>query len=111
MELIIKSFMSGGIHAINNPVRIVTVGDMAGESINLLSTALRSSAIEILGSGFGSYSQDDLKKFSTELLPEMFQLAAENKLTMETQVEKLENIETAWSQNIAAGKRLVIAIN
>ncbi|MGG7036282.1 MAG: hypothetical protein ACI7YS_13955 [Flavobacterium sp.] len=40
----------------------------------------------------------------------MFQLAADNKLTIETQVETLENIETAWNQDIDAGKRLVIRI-
>lgn len=111
IELIIKSLMNGGINSINNPVRIVAVGDIAGQSINLLSISLRSSAIEILGSGLGSYSQDELKRYSTELLPEMFQLAADNKLTMETQVEKLENIEAVWTKDIDAGKRLVITIN
>ena len=110
IELIIKSLKGGGINTFTHPVKIVTVGDMAGEEINLASGTLRSSSIEILGSGLGSLSKDDLKKFDTEILPEMFQLAANNVLTIETQVESLKTIETVWNQDIDAGKRLVISI-
>ena len=60
---------------------------------------------------FGTpFSQDEFKEFDIKILPEMFQLAAENKLSIETHVETLENIETAWNQNIDPGKRLVISI-
>ncbi len=110
IELIIKSLRGSGINSFTRPVKIVTVGDMAGENINLSSDTLRSSAIEISGSGFGSLSQDDLKKFDTEILPEMFQLAADGKLIIETYVDSLENIEIAWNQHIGGGKRLVIRI-
>jgi NADPH:quinone reductase-like Zn-dependent oxidoreductase len=110
IELIIKSLKGGGINSFTHPVKIVTVGDMGGENINLSSGTLRSTSIEISGSGFGALSKDDIKKFDTEILPEMFQLAADRKLIIETQVESLENIETAWNQHIGAGKRLVIRI-
>lgn len=111
IELIIRSLLSGGISQFNHPVRIVTVGDMAGENINLSSGILRSSSIEILGSGLGSFSQNDLKKFNSQILPEMFQLAADRKLIIETQVEKLAVIETVWNKDIEAGKRLVISMD
>lgn len=110
IELIINSLKGGGINSFTHPVKIVTVGDMAGENIHISSGTLRSSSMEILGSGLGSLSQEDLKKFDTEILPHMFQLAADNKLLIHTQVERLEDVEKAWSQNIDAGKRLVIRI-
>jgi len=110
VELIIKSLKGGGVNSFTHPVRIVSVGEMAGANISLASDILRSSSIEILGSGLGSFSQDEFKEFDIKILPEMFQLAAENKLSIETHVETLENIETAWNQNIDPGKRLVISI-
>jgi NADPH:quinone reductase-like Zn-dependent oxidoreductase len=110
IELIIKSLRGGGMNSFTRPVKIVSVGDMAGENISLSSDTLRSSAIEISGSGFGSLSQDDFKKFNSEILPEMFQLTADKKLIIETQVDRLENIETAWNHHAGGGKRLVIRI-
>ena len=111
IQLIMRALMGGGINSFNHPIRIVTVGDMAGENISLASGILRSSAIEILGSGLGSFSQNDLKTFSSEMLPEMFQLAADGKLIIETQVEKLADIETVWNKDIEAGKRLVLSMD
>lgn len=111
IELIITALKGeGGLHSFTPRVRIVTVGSMAGETINLMSGTLRSSAFEITGSGFGSLSEEEFKKFDTEVLPEMFHLAAEGNLTIDTQIEKVENIETAWNKDIDAGKRLVIEI-
>ena len=109
-ELIIKSLLGNGLGMPDRPVRIVSVGDMAGETINLASGILRSSSIEILGSGLGSFSQSDWKTFNTRLLPELFQLAADKKLIIETQTEKLVDIEAAWNKSIADGKRLVISM-
>jgi NADPH:quinone reductase-like Zn-dependent oxidoreductase len=110
IELIIAAMKGGGLHTFTTKVRIVTVGGMAGEHINIASSTLRSSAIELLGSGLGSLSKAELDQFDTEILPEMFQLAADGHLKIETHVEPLENIEVAWNMDIAAGKRLVIAI-
>jgi NADPH:quinone reductase-like Zn-dependent oxidoreductase len=111
IELIIKSLLGTGVNTFNHPVRIVSVGDMADGNINLSSAILRSSAIEIVGSGLGSFSQNDMKAFSSQLLPELFQLAADKKLIIETQVEKLADIETVWNKDIDTGKRLVISMD
>ncbi len=111
VELIIQALQGGGANNFLGKSRIVTVGSMAGENINLTSGTLRSSAIEIVGSGLGSFSPEDFKKFNTEVLPEMFKLAAEGKLTIETVTEPLENIEKAWNKKIEAGKRLVMTIS
>lgn len=110
VELLIKALKGGGLDNFTHKTRIVTVGSMAGENINLSSGVLRSSAIEILGSGFGSLSQEELQAFRKEILPEMFQLAAADKLQMGLVVDSLKNIEDLWSRQVDAGKRLVISM-
>src|SRR6202012_1297622 len=109
-ELILTALKGGGLHNITPKVRFVTVGSMAGEEITLTSGLLRSSAVEILGSGFGSVPADVIAKRPTEILPEMLQLAAEGKLKVETVIKPLSEIETAWNEPVPAGKRLVIAM-
>jgi len=91
-------------------VRIITVGSISGEEIELRSDVLRSSAIEILGSGIGSLSEAEMKKFITEILPEAFQLAATGKLVIETVTAPLDAVHEVWSANIDPGKRLVICM-
>ncbi len=110
-ELMITALKGGGgLNAVSHRLRIVTVGSMAGENINLPSGVLRSSPIEISGSGFGSLSGQDFKKFNAEVLPEMFELAAGGKITIATESNTLENIGTAWQQETAPGSRMVILI-
>jgi NADPH:quinone reductase-like Zn-dependent oxidoreductase len=110
MELILKALKGGGINNFTHQVRIVTVGDMAGEVINLSSGILRSSAIEILGSGLGSLSREDFSIYNTQILPDIFQLAAEGKIVMDLMTERLENIEKVWSEAGEKGKRIVVKI-
>ncbi|WP_300674136.1 zinc-binding alcohol dehydrogenase family protein [Soonwooa sp.] len=110
MELILKSVKGSSVSHEAKPVKIVTVGEMAGANINLGSGLLRSTDVEILGSGFGSLSPKDLEDFHKNILPQMFELAAEGKLKIEIDVEPLSNIEKAWNKDVEAGKRLVIKI-
>lgn len=108
VELLLKALKGAGGYT--HPVRIVTVGSISGEEIELRSDVLRSSAIEILGSGIGSLSEVDMKKFITEILPEAFQLAATGKLVIETITVPLDAVHEVWSANIDPGKRLVICM-
>jgi NADPH:quinone reductase-like Zn-dependent oxidoreductase len=110
VKLIINAFKGSGVNNFSTRVRIVSVGSEAGKDIILESDILRSSAIEILGSGIGSLSQADLKKFGSEVLPEMFTLAAEGKLKIQTETADLKDIESVWQKSIDPGKRLVIKI-
>ena len=110
IELVMNALKGGGIHAFTSTVKIVTVGSMAGDPIQLSSAILRSSAIEILGSGIGSISKEAMHQFRVEVLPEMFQLAADGLLHIETETAELKNIETVWHKETAPGKRLVVMI-
>ncbi len=107
-EIILVALQGKG--AVSHKVRLVTVGAMAGDKVQLSSGTLRSSAIEILGSGLGSLLKDDLRELFANLLPEMFLLAANGKLKIDTVVTDLKDVETAWHQDIPSGKRLVIVI-
>jgi NADPH:quinone reductase-like Zn-dependent oxidoreductase len=107
-ELILAALQGKGMST--HKVRFVTVGGMAGDKIQLSSGTLRSSDIELLGSGIGSLPEAIMQKVFLEVLPEMLQLAADGKLKIETVTAKLKDIETAWNQDIPPGKRLVIVI-
>jgi len=107
-ELILASLQGKGHNT--HPVRVVTVGGMAGDKIELSSSILRSSDIQISGSGLGSLPAAEMRILFSEILPEMLQLAADETLKIETVTAHLKDIETAWNQNVDAGKRLVILI-
>ena len=108
-ELILQSLKGNSVSAFTHRVRYLTVGAMAGDKITLSSEILRSSDIEILGSGLGSLSQKDMQQLNAVLLPEMMQLVASGGLKIETVTAPLKDIETAWNMN-TGGKRLVIVI-
>ncbi|MPR33356.1 quinone oxidoreductase family protein [Salmonirosea aquatica] len=110
IELIVDALKSSGATASVPRVRLVSVGSMAGETIRLDSGSLRSSVIELLGSGLGSFTPQEMQKFSTEVLPEMFQLAADGKLHIGTETAAFPDIAASWVQKNAPGKRLVICI-
>ena len=107
-ELILQALKGTG--AFTPRIRFVTVGSMAGENITLPSGILRSSAIELLGSGIGSLSKADMENFYSRVLPEMFQLAAAGDLHLPTETAPLSEIAQAWNKTVDAGKRLVIKI-
>ncbi|SHF44159.1 NADPH:quinone reductase [Pedobacter caeni] len=107
-ELILQAL--GGKGKFTHKIRFVTVGGMAGDTIQLSSATLRSSDIELIGSGIGSLSEEVMQKLFKEVLPEMFLLAAAGKLKIDTITAPLQDIETAWNQDIDGGKRLVIVI-
>jgi len=107
-EAILNALKGDG--GFSHRVRYVTVGAMAGDKIELSSSVLRSTDIQISGSGLGSWSRDEVQSLIRDILPEMFQLAADNKLKIETVDCDLENIASIWDMNVSDGKRLVIKI-
>lgn len=110
MEQILTAFKSGGIGVFTHRVRVVTVGSMAGEHIELSSGILRSSAIEILGSGLGSVSEESFRLFNTVDLPELFRLAGDGKIVLDTVTASLKDIAEYWHKDVGAGKRLVVTV-
>jgi len=108
VELILTALKGGGMHGYHHPAKVVTVGAMAGETINLPSGFLRSAPIEICGSGFGSLSEDMLHKFHAEILPEMYQLALDGRLKTDLVEFPLSQIQDAWHYEDKKGSRVVV---
>jgi len=107
-ELLLSSLMGQG--AFTNKVRFVSVGSMAGDLIQLSAANLRSVDLQLTGSGLGSWSKEQVGLLFTEILPQMFQLAADGKLKVETIEVKLADISGLWNLEVADGKRLVVII-
>src|SRR5258708_7391947 len=109
-ELVLDVLTGQDMTAAASLTRYIQIGEMAGPSIRLNAAALRSSAIELSGQGGGSIPKDMLKKIPTVYLPEIFRLALEGKLRIETEAVDLKDIETAWSREDGLGKRIVLTI-
>lgn len=87
--------------------QFVTVGNMAGETINLPSGILRSTDIVLSGSGLGSWTLDEEKQFYSEILPEMFALAAEGKLSIPVEKRSAAEVNKLWANEPQDGSRAV----
>lgn len=107
-ELILSALKGNG--GFSHRTRYITVGAMMGDTITLSSSILRSTDIQILGSGLGTWKPEEIKSLFRDILPEAFQLALEGKLKIETINIPLKDIETAWDTKIDGGKRLVVLI-
>lgn len=107
-ELIFASLKGKG--SFTHKVRFVSVGAVTGDIIQLSAENLRSVDLQLSGSGLGSWTKEKVQQLFSEILPEMFALAADNKLKVETINVKLEEIERVWEMNVQHGKRLVIIV-
>ncbi len=107
-EMILAALKGHG--SFTHKTRFISIGGMTGDNIQLSSEILRSSDLQLRGSGIGSWTKDELQKLFTEMIPEMFQLAAENKLKVETVKVALEDIERIWEMEMPDGKRWVVTM-
>lgn len=90
--------------------RFVSVGSMAGDSIQLSAAILRSVDLTLTGSGLGAWTRSQVNDLFTAILPEMFALAANGQLKIKTTAVKLEDISTLWDKDVSNGERLVVTI-
>ncbi|MDR6763486.1 NADPH:quinone reductase-like Zn-dependent oxidoreductase [Flavobacterium sp. 2755] len=90
--------------------RYVSVGSMSGDTIQLSAQILRSVDLQLSGSGLGSWTKDEVKLLFSEILPEMFLLASQNKLKVNIEKVNLVDIGKMWDADVSDGKRLVVII-
>jgi len=107
-EMILACVKGNG--SFTNRIRYVSVGSMAGDQITLSAANLRSVDLQLTGSGMGAWSKQQVRQMLSEILPEMFALAAAGKLTIDTMTVKLEDIERLWDVEVPGGCRLVVTI-
>lgn len=107
-ELLLASLKRNG--SFTHRTRFVSVGSVTGDNIQLSAENLRSVDLQLSGSGLDSWTRDEMKLLFSEILPEMFRLAAENKLKVDTIKVDLKDIEKLWEMAVPDGKRLVVII-
>lgn len=107
-EMILACLQGDG--SFTNRTRFVSVGSMSGDLIQLSAANLRSVNIQLTGSGLGAWSKDQVHLLFTQILPEMFQLAAAGKLKVETIEVRLKDIADQWNVDVTGGERLVVMI-
>jgi NADPH:quinone reductase-like Zn-dependent oxidoreductase len=107
-ELILSVLKGNG--KFTNKTRYVSIGAMSGDTIQLSAQILRSVDLQLSGSGLGSWTREEVKLLFSEILPEMFLLAAQNKLKINIEEVNLRDIEKAWNAEVENGKRLVVVV-
>lgn len=101
-ELTLKAISQKGLHMEAPRIRFIQIGGSAAPTITLPAAALRSSGLELLGSGFGSASLEQLRS----AIAEFFAEAAARPFTFERTTAPLADVTKRWNET-QPGVRLV----
>jgi NADPH2:quinone reductase len=107
-ELLLDALTGHDLRAVGKVTRYIHIGEMAGSTIQLPGAVLRSTGLELYGSGGGSMTKEAMASLFTEVVPAIFRLAAEGKLVIDTEVVPLSAIAEAWQRSGDNGKRIVV---
>lgn len=97
-EALLAAIAKKGLSHAAPRIRYVQIGSSAGPTLTLPAATLRSSGLEILGSGFGSASLDQIMK----AVGELFVHAAKGPFRNATKTLPLSQVESAWSERESA---------
>jgi NADPH:quinone reductase-like Zn-dependent oxidoreductase len=101
-EAVLEAISQKGLQRKTSRIRFVQIGETAGHAISLPAATLRSSDLELVGSGFGSASIEAI----FQALAQFFQFAEERSLKINTKPVALRDVETLWTSS-EPGARLV----
>lgn len=85
-------------------IRYVQIGNMAGPNITLSAATLRSSGLELLGSGFGSASLDQIR----QAIADFFALIAVNPMEFTLKTAPLSEVTNLWNEKETATRLVFI---
>ena len=102
-ELALEAILRNRADA-TQPLHWVQIGSLGGESITLPAAALRSNAIRLSGSGFGSIPFASL----AQELPRLAAAIVGGELSVRPRPFALADVESAWSADVVPGERIVI---
>lgn len=91
-------------------IRLVTVGEMAGATLTVDSSVLRSRDIELLGSGIGSLPPHTITHYLQHEMPALLTYAAAGQLQLDVTSLPLHDVTHAWQQAASASQRLVLTM-
>jgi NADPH:quinone reductase-like Zn-dependent oxidoreductase len=92
-EILIVAAAKAGKDAV--PIRFIEIGSASGRDITLPSAALRSSALELMGSGAGSIPVERLIKAIGDVLRSV----VPGHLQLQTESIPLADVEGAWTKD------------
>lgn len=101
-EALLEAITKRGLDHAAGRVSYIQVGSSAGPALTLKAETLRSSGLQLMGSGFGSVSMEHILRALALFLQE----AGRQPFQIETTVAPLSQVETLW-QAPEPGKRLV----
>ena len=103
VELLVSALTRHDVMAEEGRIRLISIGSLAGQVASIPSAALRSSGLEIYGSGGGSISRQAI----AETFPKLWKLAASGKLRIEVEPVPLADVEKTWNRQDTNGRRIV----
>jgi NADPH:quinone reductase-like Zn-dependent oxidoreductase len=92
-EAVFSALTQKGLSHAASRVRYVQIGNTAAANITLPAAILRSSGLELLGSGFGSASLDQIRT----AVADFFTLMATKPLAFKLKTANLSDIESVWN--------------
>lgn len=92
-EAVLAAIAQKGLKNASARIRFTQIGNMAAPTITLPAAILRSSGLELLGSGFGSASMDEI----FQAVREFFEIAAKTPFAVNIKAVPLRDIESVWS--------------
>ena len=93
-ELLLAAISQKGLAHESRRIRYIQIGNSANPTISLPAATLRSSGLELLGSGFGSASLQEIMR----VLGEFVAAAVKSPFTLSTKMIPLQQIETVWRE-------------
>jgi len=103
-EVLLDALTGHDLKAESSRIRLIEIGEMAGPTISLSAAALRSSGLELHGSGGGCIPHTAI----FEAFPQLWALAVAGKLRIDTEPVPLADVENAWQRQDVPGRRVVI---
>ena len=102
-EILLAAVTGHDVMAESSGIRLIEIGEMAGPRISLSAAALRSSGMEIYGSGGGTIPHTAI----FEAFPKVWALAAGGQLSIDTETVPLADVESIWQRKGPPGCRFV----
>lgn len=94
-EVVFEALEGEGLHRAAPRVRYVEIGAAVGPTVTLSGATLRSSGLEILGSGFGSASSRQIMS----AVDQFFREAAKAPFTVAIRAAPLRDVERLWDES------------
>ncbi len=92
-EAALAAISQKGLTHASSRIRFVQIGESAGRTVTLPAATLRSSGLELLGSGFGSASMQQI----FEALADFFSTAAKQPFQTGIKTAPLRDAESLWN--------------